>query len=202
MRDSNREGMRLEIDIGYLQEQLGQLLRIPSPTGYTDTIVRHVCGELDRLDVGYDVTRRGAVRAHLKGATAAGARAIVSHLDTLGAQVKALKPNGRLALVPIGTWSARFAEGARTTIFTEQGVYRGTILPLKASGHTYGEEVTASRSAGIMSSSGSMPTPRARATCASSGWTWATSWRSTRSPSSCRTASSSRATSTTRRVPR
>jgi peptidase M42 family hydrolase len=141
MRDSNREGMRLEIDIGYLQEQLGQLLRIPSPTGYTDTIVRHVCGELDRLDVGYDVTRRGAVRAHLKGATAAGARAIVSHLDTLGAQVKALKPNGRLALVPIGTWSARFAEGARTTIFTEQGVYRGTILPLKASGHTYGEEV-------------------------------------------------------------
>jgi putative aminopeptidase FrvX len=54
-----------------------------------------------------------------------------------------MKPNGRLSLVPIGTWSARFAEGARTTIFTEKGVYRGTILPMKASGHTYGEEIDA-----------------------------------------------------------
>lgn len=134
-------GRRCEIDIDYLQAQLEALLRIPSPTGYTDTVVRHVCGELDRLGVGYDVTRRGAIRGHLKGQTALGARAIVSHLDTLGAQVKALKPNGRLGLVPIGTWSARFAEGARTTIFTEKGVYRGTILPMKASGHTYGEEI-------------------------------------------------------------
>jgi peptidase M42 family hydrolase len=133
--------VRGEIDIDYLGDQLRALMAIPSPTGYTDTIVRHVCGELERLGVGYDVTRRGAIRGRLKGATGAGARAVVSHLDTLGAQVKALKPNGRLALVPIGHWSARFAEGARTTIFTEKGVYRGTILPTKASGHTYGEEI-------------------------------------------------------------
>src|SRR5690606_10377631 len=38
-------------------------------------------------------------------------------------------------------WSARFAEGARTTIFCERGTYRGTILPLKASGHTYADEI-------------------------------------------------------------
>jgi peptidase M42 family hydrolase len=133
--------VRGDIDIDYLGDQLRALMAIPSPTGYTDTIVRHVCGELERLGVGYDVTRRGAIRGRLKGTTAAGARAVVSHLDTLGAQVKALKPNGRLALVPIGHWSARFAEGARTTIFTEKGVYRGTILPTKASGHTYGEEI-------------------------------------------------------------
>jgi peptidase M42 family hydrolase len=133
--------VRGDIDIDYLGDQLRALMAIPSPTGYTDTIVRHVCGELERLGIGYDVTRRGAIRGRLKGTTAAGARAVVSHLDTLGAQVKALKPNGRLALVPIGHWSARFAEGARTTIFTEKGVYRGTILPTKASGHTYGEEI-------------------------------------------------------------
>ncbi len=43
--------------------------------------------------------------------------------------------------MPIGTWSARFAEGARATIFAEDATYRGTILPLKASGHTFNEEV-------------------------------------------------------------
>ena len=55
--------------------------------------------------------------------------------------MKGLKANGRLELVAIGTWSARFAEGARCTIFTDQGSYRGTILPLKASGHTFNEEI-------------------------------------------------------------
>jgi peptidase M42 family hydrolase len=55
--------------------------------------------------------------------------------------VKSLKPNGRLGLVPIGHWNARFAEGARATVFTDMRPYRGSILPLKASGHTYGPEV-------------------------------------------------------------
>jgi peptidase M42 family hydrolase len=77
----------------------------------------------------------------IKGKDHRGARAIIAHLDTLGAQVKRIKENGRLELVPIGTWSARFAEGARCTIFSDAGSYRGTILPLKASGHTYNDEV-------------------------------------------------------------
>jgi peptidase M42 family hydrolase len=132
---------RLDIDIGYLAEQLKGLLRIPSPTGYTDTVVRHVSRELERLGLTVELTRRGAIRAVRQGSRRASARAIVSHVDTLGAQVKNLKDNGRLELVPIGTWSARFAEGARTTIFSEAGAYRGTILPLKASGHTYNEEI-------------------------------------------------------------
>jgi peptidase M42 family hydrolase len=134
-------GDRLGIDIDYLRIQLERLLAIPSPTGYTDTAVRYVCGELEALGVDYDLTRRGAIRARIRGKTSAGARAVVAHVDTLGAQVKSLKDNGRLELVPIGTWSARFAEGARTTIFSECGAYRGTILPLKASGHTYADEI-------------------------------------------------------------
>ena len=132
---------RLAIDTEYLAEQLARLLDIPSPTGYTDTIVREVCAELERLGLAPTLTRRGAVRAVLAGRDSRPARAIVSHLDTLGAQVKRLKENGRLELVPIGTWSARFAEGARVTVFTERGYIRGTILPLKASGHIFNEEV-------------------------------------------------------------
>ncbi|MFQ8429960.1 osmoprotectant NAGGN system M42 family peptidase [Amaricoccus sp. W119] len=139
--ETPRTSARLEIDIAYLREQLDSLLTIPSPTGYTDNAVRHLCGELEKLGVGYDLTRRGAIRAHLRGLSANGSRAVVGHVDTLGAQVKALKPNGRLELVPIGSWSARFAEGARTIVFSEKGAYRGTILPLRASGHTFGDDV-------------------------------------------------------------
>ena len=122
---------RLAIDSEYLATRLSQLLDIPSPTGYTDTIVRECCDELRRLGVKFEVTRRGGIRAFIPGKTDKPARAIVSHLDTLGAQVKLVKDNGRLELVSIGNWSARFAEGARVTIFSEKGAFRGTILPLK-----------------------------------------------------------------------
>jgi len=131
----------LPIDIDYLTKQLEKLLATPSPTGYTDNIVRLCCAELTRLGVDFEVTRRGAIRACVKGKARKPARAIAAHLDTLGAQVKRLKENGRLELVPIGHWNARFAEGARCTIFSEKGSYTGTVLPLKASGHTFNDEV-------------------------------------------------------------
>lgn len=131
----------MKIDEAYLARQLHNLLSINSPTGYTDQVVRYCSEELERLGLTPELTRRGAIRAVRQGSRRRGARAIITHLDTLGAQVKMVKDNGRLELVPIGNWSARFAEGARVTIYTEQGAYRGTILPLKASGHTFNEGV-------------------------------------------------------------
>ena len=130
-----------KIDVEYLLQVLGRLLEIPSPTGYTDEITRFVSHELDRLGIRYSVTRRGAILALYPGREVEGARAVVAHLDTLGATVKMIKDNGRLELVPVGTWSARSAETTRCTIFTDTGSLRGTILPLKASGHTFGDEI-------------------------------------------------------------
>lgn len=131
----------MEIDQKYLKELLFELLNIPSPTGYTDQIVHYLGEKLKEIGVPFELTRRGAIRATIKGETSNGSRAIVSHLDTLGAMVRELKPNGRLGIVPIGNWSARFAEGARVKIFTDNAVYSGTILPLKASGHTYNNDI-------------------------------------------------------------
>ncbi len=128
-------------DEDYLKKQLMSLLQIPSPSGYTDQIVHYVCAELETLGISYNVTRRGAIRATLPGSMSTLDRAVCAHLDTLGAMVSQLKDNGRLAVRPIGTWSSRFAEGARVTVFTENQKFRGTILPLKASGHVYNDEI-------------------------------------------------------------
>ena len=72
-----------------------------------------------------------------------GARAVVAHADTIGCMVRDLKANGRLAVVPVGTHSSRFAEGCRVTILTDDSArtYTGTVLPLLASGHAYGDDV-------------------------------------------------------------
>lgn len=131
-----------KIDKGYLTDTLSRLLSIPSPSGMTDEIVRLACSELDKLSIPYKLTRRGAIRARIAGKKARPARAVVGHLDTLGAMVKELKRNGRLTIVPLGTWSSRFAEGARVAVHSDsENVYEGTILPLKASGHRYNEEI-------------------------------------------------------------
>jgi peptidase M42 family hydrolase len=134
---------KLDIDRVYLLEVLLRLLAIPSPSGYTDNVVHYVGTELEKLGVSYEMTRRGAIRATLPGRESRPKRALVAHLDTLGIMVTNLKPNGRLGATPIGTWSSRFAEGARVTIFTDGPRHhlRGTVLPLKASGHVFNDEV-------------------------------------------------------------
>ena len=131
----------LEIDTAYLTEVLRGLLAIPSPSGYTDEAVRFVAEQISAIGLDSVLTRRGAIRTLIQGTKSKPSRAFISHVDTLGAQVKALKENGRLSLVRIGHWSSRFAEGARVTLLTDHGSYRGTILPLKASGHTFNEEI-------------------------------------------------------------
>ena len=139
----NTKAKIVEIDSDYLVNSLLELLSIPSPTGLTDEIVHFVSGKLTDLKLTHELTRRGAIRCSLSSDATKDifGRAIVTHLDTLGAMVKELKSNGRLRLLPVGTWSSRFAEGTRGTLFTDKGSLRGTILPLMASGHTYNEKV-------------------------------------------------------------
>lgn len=137
---------KLTIDIDYLKTTLLELLAIPSPSGLTDEIVHYTCGRLDALGIAYQLTRRGTIRALLQRnlperRKSSPACAIVAHLDTLGAMVREVKANGRLSLMPIGTWSSRWAEGGRVTIFTDHGRFRGSVLPLLASGHVYNEAI-------------------------------------------------------------
>ncbi len=54
-------------DLNYLQRVLLEMLAIPSPTGFTDTIVRYVAEQLDELGVPFEMTRRGTIRATLQG---------------------------------------------------------------------------------------------------------------------------------------
>ena len=136
----------LPIDAARLTGTLLELLAIPSPAGLTDEIVHYTGARLDALGIPYELTRRGTLRATLRRNLPERRRhspacAIVAHLDTLGAMVREVKANGRLAIAPIGTWSSRWAEGGRVTVFTERARYRGSVLPLMASGHVYNEAI-------------------------------------------------------------
>ena len=135
----------LPIDMDYVTDVMVRLLRIPSPSGRTDHVMQLVGEEIAALGMPFELTRRGVLRGELCGEGGPGSadRAIIVHADTIGCMVKELKDNGRLTLVPIGTHSARFAEGARVKIFVDdlERTYTGTVLPLKASGHRWGDDV-------------------------------------------------------------
>ncbi|WP_369069284.1 osmoprotectant NAGGN system M42 family peptidase [Kineococcus terrestris] len=133
----------VEIDREYLTTTLMEMLRIPSPSGRTDAVMQAVGQHIDALGLSFDLTRRGILRATLPGRTSTVRRAVVVHADTIGLMVKRVKDDGRLEVVPVGSHSARFSEGAHVTIFTDDfdRVYTGTVLPLKSSGHTFGDEI-------------------------------------------------------------
>ena len=131
------------VDVEYLTSTLMELLRTPSPSGRTDAVMQLVGQRIEELGLPFDLTRRGMLRATLRGRTDVVRRAVVVHADTIGLMVKRVKDNGRLEVVPVGSHSARFSEGAHVTVFTDdfERVYTGTVLPLKSSGHTFGDEI-------------------------------------------------------------
>jgi peptidase M42 family hydrolase len=125
-----------------ITDMLVKLLNCPSPAGHCDAVAKLVSDMLS--DAAWEVEQKsdGAVIGSLPGKDGtAHPLVFAAHIDTLGAQVKAIKPNGRLQLIPVGSWSSRFAEGARCIIHSDGALPSGTILPLKASGHAYGDEV-------------------------------------------------------------
>lgn len=137
------------IDVERLRRTLLTLLGIPSPSGRTDEIMQVIGDHLVGLGLEPELTRRGAMLVRPAAAVDAdgeaepAARAVIAHADTIGMIVREITPNGRLKVAQVGTHSARFAEGARVTIFVDDPAitYTGTVLPLKASGHRWGHEV-------------------------------------------------------------
>ncbi len=132
-----------EADRRWMVDTLLALLQTPSPTGRTDAVMQLIGEILDDVGLPFTLTRRGALIAELPGESQTAARAVVVHADTVGAMVRGIKDNGRLELVSVGTFSARFAAGARVRIFCDESheFITGTILPLEASGHAFGDAV-------------------------------------------------------------
>lgn len=119
---------------------LGQLVNIPSPSGYTKTIMQFIGSYLHDLGIEYKQTNKGAIIATIKGEKDSSHRLLTAHTDTLGAMVKEVKANGRLKLTMIGGFRWNAVEGEYCTIHTADGKkIRGTILMHETTVHVYKE---------------------------------------------------------------
>ncbi|MEP0805792.1 MAG: M42 family metallopeptidase [Chloroflexota bacterium] len=126
----------------YFVDFLVKLLNIPSPTGFAEPAIAFVEKELSQYEqLELSRTRKGALVAKWTVQSDLPPVALTAHVDTLGAVVKEIKPNGRLKLSRIGgvQWNSVETEGV--WVFTSKGgKIRGSVLIDKASGHIYGGE--------------------------------------------------------------
>ena len=132
-----------KIDSGFMLEFLSELLKIPSPTGFTETAIHNteeILSSYSNLALSY--TRKGALIATVPGLQEDTPRGLTAHIDTLGAMVKEIKPNGRLKLAKVGWFPWNTVEGEGCTVFTNKGeVFHGSLLIVQASVHVFGDKV-------------------------------------------------------------
>ena len=123
-------------------EKTLEYLNIDSVGGDTKTIREHIWKELETLGVERHRTKKGLVYATLRGKNDSEHRVVTAHVDTLGAMVKEILPNGRLRLSPVGGFAWGSVEGENLRVYTADGtVITGTLLPDHASVHIYSDEV-------------------------------------------------------------
>ena len=85
-------------------EYTKELTAIASPTGFTCEISNYLVNTLEGFGYQPVRTAKGGVNVTIKGQNNEEHRYVTAHVDTLGAIVRAVKPDGRLKLDRIGSY--------------------------------------------------------------------------------------------------
>lgn len=129
----------------YVTEILEKIVNIPSPSGYTKEVLKAV--EEEAKSFGYSSTynRKGGLIIEVPGQTKE-VLGLSAHVDTLGAMIRSITPEGRLNIVLVGGFMMESIEGMYCKVHTRTGkTYTGTILTKEPSVHTYDNAKTLER---------------------------------------------------------
>ena len=119
-------------------ETISQLTQINSPSGNAQKAIDYVASHAQKLGYQTEITNKGALIITVKGSNEQQQRCITAHVDTLGAMVKDIQEDGRLALSLIGGFHFNAIEGEYCEIETSNGqTYTGTICMHETSVHVY-----------------------------------------------------------------
>jgi putative aminopeptidase FrvX len=120
----------------YAVNQILNLCKIPSPSGYTKKVQSYLVNELKTLSLEPVVSRKGSVLVCLGGKGKP--LVLAAHVDTLGAMVRAIKSNGRIRFTKIGGYPENNIENENITVHTRDGKeYTGTVYINGPAAHVY-----------------------------------------------------------------
>lgn len=143
--------MKSHINQAYVLEFLERLLNTPSPSGFTHHIMQMIANQASELGCPITYTKKGAGIITIKGKDPSRVIGLSAHVDTLGAMVRAIKPNGALRFTSVGGFMMGAVENEYCQIHTRDGrSYDGTILTSKPSVHVYPDARELKREEAVM----------------------------------------------------
>ncbi|MGV2806567.1 aminopeptidase, partial [Clostridium perfringens] len=124
----------------YVLDLLKELLDTPSPTGYTQDIMKRIEQEAASLNISLEWNEKGGAILSVPGQDGSRTVGLSAHVDTLGAMVRAVKSEGTLRLTSVGGYMMNSIENEYCIIHTRSGKkYTGTILSTHPSVHVYSD---------------------------------------------------------------
>lgn len=134
------------IHINYTLEVLQKICTTPSPSGMTAAVMKLIETEFNALGMEVSYNQKGGLITYYKGKNNTAIKAIAAHGDTLGAMVKEIKGNGKLAITSIGGYMPQSIECENCLIHTTDGkAYSGVIYTSKPSIHVHADARTTER---------------------------------------------------------
>ncbi|QWU18333.1 M42 family metallopeptidase [Paenibacillus sophorae] len=122
----------------YILTILKKLLDTPSPSGYTHAVLKLVAEEAAALGASLSWNEKGGLILSVEGLDPSRTVGLSAHVDTLGAMVRSIRPDGTLRLTSVGGFTMYSIENEYCVIHTRSGkTYTGTILSTRPSAHAY-----------------------------------------------------------------
>ena len=117
-------------------EHLLKLVNIPSPTGFTHIAAAYLMDTLEGYGFAPYLTHKGNVVCPIGGE--GHPLVVAAHVDTIGAMVRSIKPNGRLRYTQIGGYPDNNIENETCVVHTRDGrSYTGTFYLTTPASHVY-----------------------------------------------------------------
>ena len=125
-------------------DHLMKLVNIPSPSGFTHIASVYLMDVLSGYGFAPYTTHKGNVVCCIGGQ--GHPLVVAAHVDTLGAMVRSIKPNGRLRYTQIGGYPDNNLENETCVVHTRDGrTYTGTFYLTTPASHVYKDIPTISR---------------------------------------------------------
>lgn len=117
-------------------DHLMKLVNIPSPSGFTHIASAYLMDVLSSYGFAPYTTHKGNVVCCIGGQ--GHPLVVATHVDTLGAMVRSIKPNGRLRYTQIGGYPDNNLENETCVVHTRDGrTYTGTFYLTTPASHVY-----------------------------------------------------------------
>lgn len=136
----------MNFDKNYVLNTLTDILKTDSPSGFTKGVMYKIEAYAKELGFTFEMTQKGNGIITIPGIDASKTIGVSAHVDTLGAMVRSIKSDGRLAFTKVGGPILPTLDSELCKVYTRtEKVYTGTFFSNSPAIHVYNDASTLAR---------------------------------------------------------